>query len=200
MFQTFDFNGNGVLEYGEFEKAIKSFKLELEDQDIQTIFQSFDENRDGTIQTTEFINKVLGSLNTQRQQAVDQVFKKYETSGRASYRALRDAFDGKKHPDVANGRKTPDEVITDFLEIFELHHNSFNSFKKTDLVTREEFNEFYRTLSPNYEDDSTFCAMVRGVWGIRNDAMSASYASGWAGGANDAQNSRDRYNKANFNK
>lgn len=42
--------------------------------------------------------------------------------------------------------------------------------------------------------------MVRGVWGIKNDAMSASYASGWAGGKDTAQNSRDRYIKANFNK
>lgn len=53
-------------------------------------------------------------------------------------------------------------------------------------------------MSPNYDDDFTFCTMVRGVWGVKNDAMSASYASGWAGGANDAQNSRDRYIKANF--
>ncbi len=146
------------------------------------------------------MNKILGNLSLLRQQAVDQAFKKYENRGVASYRQLREAFDGRKHPEVANGRKTPDEVITDFLEIFELHHNSYNGFKKTDNVTKDEFNEFYKTLSPNYEDDSTFCAMVRGVWGVKNDVMSASYASGWAGGANDAQNSRDRYIKANFNK
>jgi hypothetical protein len=70
---------------------------------------------------------------------------------------------------VASGRKSPDEVITDFLEIFEIHHNAFSSFKKTDSVSKEEFMEFYRTLSPNYDDDSTFCSMVRGVWGVRND-------------------------------
>ena len=46
--------------------------------------------------------------------------------------------------------------------------------------------EFYRTLSPNYDDDSTFCSMVRGVWGVRNDVQSASYANTWAGGSNDA--------------
>lgn len=146
------------------------------------------------------MNKILGSLNAARQTAVDQAFKKFDVRGNASFRSLREAFDGKKHPDVSSGRKSPDEVITDFLEIFEIHHNSFNNYQKTDQVSKQEFSEFYRTLSPNYEDDSTFCAMVRGVWGIKNDAMSASYASGWAGGANDAQNSRDRYIKANFSK
>lgn len=38
LFQTFDFDANGTLEYKEFEKAIKDFKLDLEDYDIQTIF------------------------------------------------------------------------------------------------------------------------------------------------------------------
>ena len=120
--------------------------------------------------------------------------------GYSSYKTLRETFDGKKHPEVANGKKNPDEVITDFLEIFEIHHNSFNNFKKTDQVSKDEFIQFYRTLSPNYDSDSTFCSMVRGVWGIRNDPQSSGTTSGWAGGPDAAQNSRDRYMKANFNK
>lgn len=39
--------------------------------------------------------------------------------------------------------------------------------------------------------------MVRGVWNIKADPMGSSYTQGWAGGVNDAQNSRDRYIKAN---
>ena len=34
LFKTFDFNNNGTLEYNEFEKAVRDFKLDLEDQDI----------------------------------------------------------------------------------------------------------------------------------------------------------------------
>ena len=64
---------------------------------------------------------------------VDQAFKKFETSRNiASYRALKEAFDAKKHPEVANGRKNADEILNDFLEIFEIHHGTFNGFKKTD--------------------------------------------------------------------
>ena len=121
---------------------------------------------------------VLGELSPQRSQAIEQAFKKYDSNGKgfASYRVLREAFDARKHPDVVNGRKIPDEVVTDFLEILEIHHNSYNGFKKTDNVSKDEFTEFYRTVSPNYDDDFTFSQMVRGVWGIKNDVMSQSYA------------------------
>ena len=85
------------------------------------------------------------------------------------------------------------------MEIFEIHHNTYNNFNKSDKVTREEFIEFYRTLSPNYEDDATFISMVRGVWGVKNERPDNS-TMGWAGGKDAAVNSRDRYQKANFNK
>jgi hypothetical protein len=39
--------------------------------------------------------------------------------------------------------------------------------------------------------------MVRGVWGVKNDRPDVAQL-GWAGGKETAQNSRDRYVKANF--
>ena len=116
-----------------------------------------------------------------------------------NYRTLKDAFDGKKHADVCNGRKTEDECITDFLEIIETHHNTYNNFAKSDKVSKDEFLEFYRTLSPNYEDEATFISMVRGVWGVKNEKQDSA-SMGFAGGKDAAINSRDRYQKANSNK
>lgn len=98
---------------------------------------------------------------------------------------MREEFDGKKHTDVCNGRKTEEEAITDFLEIFEIHHNTFNNFQKNAQVSLNEFIEFYRTLSPSYDDDLTFATMVRGVWGVKNEAPDVSQRP-WAGGKEDA--------------
>lgn len=42
---------------------MRDFKLDFEDQDIQTIFQSFDEDKDGVISIAEFINSILGNLS-----------------------------------------------------------------------------------------------------------------------------------------
>jgi hypothetical protein len=166
----------------------------LEDADIQTLFASFDADNDGVISIDEFVNSILGDLTPNRRIPVDEAFRKYDTQNRgiASYRALKEAFDARRHPDVVNGRKIPDEILVDFLEIFEIHHNTYNKNNRTDQVTKNEFFEFYRTVSPNYEDDTVFSSMVRGCWGVRHETRPATQ-QGWAGGVNDALNSRDRY-------
>lgn len=136
-----------------------------------------------------------------RLQAVNQAFDNLDKIGRGSvpYQKLRELYDGNKHTDVCNGRKTEDEAITDFLEVFEIHHNTYNNFGKNPNVTREEFIEYYRTLSPSYEDDLIFAGMVKGVWGVKETKPDPS-ARTFAGGKPDAFNSRDRYMKANSNK
>ncbi len=180
---------------------MQDFKLDLEEADIQTLFACFDSDKNGVISIEEFMNTILGELNPNRRQAVEEAFRKYDTQNRniASYRALKEAFDAKRHPDVVNGRKIPDEILVDFLEIFEIHHNTFNNNSRTDQVSKNEFFEFYRTVSPNYDDDSIFSSMVRGCWGVRNENRPATQQT-YAGGNNDALNSRDRYIKANSNK
>ena len=36
---------------------------------------------------------------------------------------IKGKYDGTKHPDVRSGKKTEDEVLAEFLETFETHHN-----------------------------------------------------------------------------
>jgi Ca2+-binding EF-hand superfamily protein len=61
-----DGNGNGVLEFEEFRKALHDFKIDMEEQDMRAVFLQFEENRDGTIQIEEFMNTILSSLTAQR--------------------------------------------------------------------------------------------------------------------------------------
>lgn len=39
---------------------------------------------------------------------------------------IKGKYDGSKHPDVKSGKKTEDEVLKEFLETFEMHHNVMN--------------------------------------------------------------------------
>jgi hypothetical protein len=177
---------------------MQDFKLGLEDQDIDNIFKSFDVNGDGVLDLKEFMDMILGDLSLSRQQAVEQAYQKLDSVGRGSvpYTTIKQQFDGTKHPDVGNGKRTAEEVISDFLEIYEVHHNTFNDYKKVDYVTKAEFFEFYRTLGCNFDDDASFAVMVKGVWGVKQEFQDVSQ-KGWAGGQDASLNSRDRYQKAN---
>ncbi len=75
---------------------------------------------------------MLGQLSGVRLLATEQAFELLDSNGRGSvpYQKLRELYDSKKHTDVCNGRKSEDEAITDFLEIFEIHHNTHNNFAK----------------------------------------------------------------------
>ncbi len=84
------------------------FKLDLEEQDIEHIFKTFDKNNDGTLDIKEFMDMILGELQGNREAVVVQAFEKLDARqmGFVPYAKIRELFDGKKHPDVCNGRKT----------------------------------------------------------------------------------------------
>ncbi len=109
---------------------------------------------------------------------------------------IRDTYDSSRHPEVCNGKKNEEEQLTEFLENYEVHHNTFNNYKKNDRVSMAEFREFYRTLSCNYEEDAAFVNMVKGVWGVKQENIDNSQRS-FAGGNDASVNSRDRYMKQN---
>ena len=101
------------------------------------------------------------------------------------------------HPDVSSGKKSEEEALIDFMEIFEINHNTFNNYQKTNSVGQPEFMEYYRIVSANYEDDQIFEALVKNSWGIKFEKADVA-KSGWAGGKDEAgDNSRARYQKAN---
>lgn len=86
--------------------------------------------------------------------------------------------------------------MTDFIEVYDVHHNCFNDYTRTPNVTKAEFVRFYRTLNASYEDDKLFVTMVRNVWGIKEEKVDNAQRS-FAGGNDPSVNSRDRYLRQN---
>ena len=81
--------------------------------------------------------------------------------------------------------------------MYDIHHNTFNDYKKNDKIRQEEFVEFYRILRANYELENNFINMVKGVWGVKFEKLDVT-ERGWAGGKETASNHRDRYWKENM--
>ncbi len=172
IFKIMDDDGSHTLSRSEFEKACREFKLEITSDDIGTMFGGFDINRDGTIQYDEFLRVIRGDLNDYRRGLVERAFKKLDRdgSGVIEIQDLEGIYNGKKHPAVVEGRKTEQQVLGEFLETFESHHNIMNGNTNDGEVTMEEFLEYYTNVSASIDDDMYFAAMMNAAWNLQGDA------------------------------
>lgn len=68
-------------------------------------------------------------------------------------------YDVSFHPDFQSGRKSKDEILREFMGVWETH-------KKDGIVTREEFIDYYKDISAGIDDDDYFELMIRNAWHI----------------------------------
>lgn len=109
----------------EFRKALKDFRVPLQEQDIQAVFNTFDRDGNGSIDYDEFVRGVRGPMNQFRQNIVKAAFRKIDkdNSGILELNDIQGVYNASRHPDVKSGKKTEDEVLGEFLETFEMHHS-----------------------------------------------------------------------------
>jgi hypothetical protein len=66
----------------------------------------------------------------------------------------------------------------EFLETFEVHHSTRNNNAPDHIVTKEEFCEYYNSVSSSIDNDQYFELMMNNAWKI-NDG-NKTYGKGWA--------------------
>lgn len=75
------------------------------------------------------------------------------------------------------GKKTEEDILLEFLETFETHHNICNSEAPDHVVTIEEFEEYYNNISASIDNDQYFELMINNAWKM-NEA-DRTYQKGW---------------------
>lgn len=65
---------------------------------------------------------------------------------------------------MKSGKKTENEVLKEFLETFEMHHNVMHGTKSDGMVTMDEFIEYYTNISANIDNDAYFDLMISNAW------------------------------------
>lgn len=54
---------SGTIDKSEFRKAIKDFKIDLNDREIVEVFEIFDRDGSGEIDYDEFVRGIRGPMN-----------------------------------------------------------------------------------------------------------------------------------------
>ena len=110
------------------DAAAVDFKVGINEENVPLIFDIFDSNRDGTLNIDEFLMAIRGELNDFRRSLIEKAFRSIDRDGNGfiEIEDIKDIYNAKKHPDVMQGKKSEEQILMDFLETFEIHHNIRN--------------------------------------------------------------------------
>lgn len=89
---------------------------------------------------------------------------------------IKGKYNAANHPDVKAGKRTENEILTEFLETFEQHHNVVSHEQSDDRVTPEEFCEYYSHVSSNIDSDAYFELMMSNAWKLGGSASNMPFA------------------------
>jgi len=161
-FRIMDDDGSNSLSLLEFKKAMNEMSFNLNDADARLIFQHFDSDSSGCIDFEEFIQGIRDPLNERRLILVQKAFQILDKDGNGAIEPaeIAQAFDASQHPEVIAGRKTPEEVYSEFLDTFDV------GGAKDGKVTADEFQNYYTNVGASIQSDDYFELMMRNCWHI----------------------------------
>ena len=132
-------------------------------------------------------------MNKTRLDLVNRAFDKIDRNGNGALEIddIVGTFDPSRHPavrykfnstsQVLEGRKTEEMVLGEFLETFETHHNLNPGAQNDQIVTREEWIEYYTNISASIDDDEYFTVMINNSWNLSGSASTyQEYEKGWS--------------------
>ena len=89
-----------------------------------------------------------------------------EQYGDVEIAVLAQSFNAKSHPAVVEGRKTEEQILSEFLETFETHHNLASNGKPESRINLDEFLDYYHNVSASIEDDAYFQKIMESSWDV----------------------------------
>ena len=171
-FMIYDEDNSGKLTFQNFYKYITRFLIPLTKGNAAALFKLYDRQVSGVINYDSLIKELVGKLSESRKNLVNSAFNKLDESkkGVLNINVIKEGFNPKGHPDVINGKKTEQEVLSEFLDNIDYHFNLLNQEKNPDdeEITNQDFIDFYRYISLGIEDDYFFNKMMTGVWRLNN--------------------------------
>lgn len=159
MFRIIDDGGDGGLDREDFKWGLYDYGVRISDQEFTMLLDAFDTNGDGVISFDEFLVALRGDMSPARLAVVQEAFEKLDVTGdgKVTLADLEKLYDASHHQEVLQGKKTQEEVLSDFL-------SQWDTIDQDGVVSLEEFQRYYRDVSASVDTDEYFEQMVRNAW------------------------------------
>lgn len=182
QFRIMDDNHSMSLDKFEFSKAMSDYMLGFSEGETQTLFTHFDFDRSGLVEYDEFLRAIRGPMAAGRKAIALRAFAKMDSdgSGMIDINDIRGVYKADFHPDVKSGKKTEQQVLSEFLETFETAHSMRNQETPDHIVSKEEWVEYYNNVSASIDNDEYFALMMNNAWNL-DGTMDVNKKKGWKG-------------------
>ena len=172
MLTNCDSGHTGVVSLSQLNNIFRAYNFNIYFYDIKLLFDLFDKNNVGIIQYDNLIKSIVGKMNENRKNLIIKVYENINKDlyGYINIKEIKERYNCYKHPAVIMGNKTHEEVYGDFLECIEIYkeyiHN-YNNKYNNDLISLNEFLEFFDEISMYIIDDKDFEVLINGCWNIK---------------------------------
>lgn len=161
ILRTMDDSGNRKLDREELKWGMRDYGVDLSERELDTVLKAFDRSGDGQIDFDEFLRGIRGNMNARRRAMVMLAYDVLDRdgSGVVDMKDIASAYDASEHPEVKDGTKTEEEVLTEFM-------SQWDRLEADGVVSRAEFIDYYKDVSASVDDDEYFELMIRNAWHI----------------------------------
>lgn len=113
IFKAMDDNGNRQLDVDDFRWGFIDYGFNLSKDEAQRLLERFDRDGNGTISYDEFLRFLKGDINDERKKWIRLAYEKLDVNkdGQVTIQDIAQIYDASEHPEVIEGKKTPDEVF-----------------------------------------------------------------------------------------
>ena len=167
-FRIVDENNSQTIDFYEFKQVCNMYNFGLDDNQLKIIFSYFDSENTGEIDYDEFIRTIRGEMNEFRQNLVQKVFDKLDAkkTGEISFKELNSQYNVKNHPDVLSGKINEEEALKEFMDTFQETYNYLCGTESNNIITIEEFLEYYENVSMTIDEDEYFEYLLNNTWNL----------------------------------
>lgn len=159
LFRIADDNSDRFIDMtDELPKLMNDIGVILNKTELKELCRLLDKNGDGRISYDEFLYQMAPPMNEERIKWCNKAFDKLDVdgSGQVTIADVQAVWNPDKSELVRMGKTTAQQIFSNLLRSFDTDGDG--------IITREEFIDYYREISPSIDSDEYFALMMTNAW------------------------------------